>query len=343
MRFLDSSGLAAAPAGYRHTLRMRNNTFSATTIGAVASYTVIANRMWHVLDIDGFDITANTSGGAAYFAFELGCAQAVAATNHIDRLNFANCSVTRTGTANSGDHLAYVGYGTQALEASGVFPVGGQIHHNTFLDLSAAPNGYGLVVKGDNLSVNHNVAVAKFALYAVSCRGCTFHHNSCYSNAASGFALGYSKTTGEASGTNDPVNNVFEDNLMDGGLGAYALDMANNGSGYFIADADSRSKFDRNVYKAGTSGVWRIDRTADAQNGTTLAGLQARWAQYTISTTFPDNDGQSEVADPRFLSPSTGDLRIRRTSPGNNNTYAEWYDYQGAWGVQRRITRELVT
>lgn len=71
----------------------------------------------------------------------------------------------------------------------------------------------------------------------------------------------------------------------------------------------------------------------NATSCTTLAGIQAAWLAWTGARTT--NDVNSLMSDPLFISPTTGDLRVRSSSPAKGSqlgvpSLAAWGDL-GAW------------
>lgn len=216
------------------------------------------------------------------------------ARNIVFRNNVVRCNTT--GPALSSVHLLYLGPRCD----------GGEVSHNTLLSETALP--YALVVKGDNLSIHHNILHAKVALYVLGGQNNEIHNNTIV--AMSGGAQPALLFGQDQYGYN-PIWNRVTRNIIDGSGGTYAVSEA-------AGTDDLKTKFDENLLVAGSAGLARIQGTTLA----TLAALKTHWASLTlgqggdaVSAMFPDNDAGSVEASPLYVNAAGLDFRLIARSP----------------------------
>lgn len=101
-----------------------------------------------------------------------------------------------------------------------------------------------------------------------------------------------------------PFDAIITDNIFDGSGGdsAHACRA--------ISDVHCRARFDRNLYKAGTGGLFR-NRGASQ---TTLSALQASWSTAPWADGLADNDANSIVGEPAWKDIANNDFSITSSS-----------------------------
>lgn len=186
----------------------------------------------------------------------------------------------------------------------------------------------GIVVKVcTEATVLHNLVKAGRGIYIKGATNSAVRNNSVITTGTQGGAIEWTNENGTLA---NPVKCSVTDNILD----------ASRSSAYAVYNYETTAsneghhniRLDRNVYRPGSAGLARLDRTDCA----TLAALRSKWAgSWTNGGTLyhTDNDANSMVADPLFESvdpQGTRFLRPALASPalrGDNALYLSI----GAW------------
>lgn len=250
----------------------------------------------------------------------------------VGKATIAGNKVITTGQhSNHSGHVAFIGHGTR-----------GTVAYNRFVDLSAL--GFGLVVKGDSLSVCHNECIGFTAFYFVSARHCLVAHNTARCNAASGGqAFAFAVT---ASSTQRPTGNLVAHNLFEviqsNTLGAAmsilpGASAANCSIGAGDVDMYATVDFNTYVVGSGNSVPFQMYYYGDATDTATIAALRTRWTTIGQSAYNDLNSTLTNTA-PLFIDGTNGDLRLWPGSVGleNQATPAPGVGVWGALPTRRR-------
>jgi parallel beta-helix repeat protein len=220
--------------------------------------------------------------------------------NPFGRVFVAGNTVSFTGADNS--HGILVGPGC----------VGADVLNNTVKNADI-----GIVVKGDCTTTVKLASRARVignrvhgprGIYLKGSSGNYLAHNTARTIEASTGALELiaetRSTVSYTSTDNEIVNNIWD---AGGGAGVSIRD-------YSAAGTNVRNRYDYNILGAGTEGIFKVDATAY----TSKSELVTMWASDVL---LSGNDTHSIVADPKLVSPSTGDFSLKVGSPAINAGY----------------------
>ena len=187
-------------------------------------------------------------------------------------------------------HSIFIGYGANNSVISGNYIQGGH---------------YQIVVKSHNNVISNNITNGSWGISLYSADNNKIYHNTCYSTGGICLHIG-EQVAGYGSINNDVNDNIF----ISAGTSNYAVYIDNTTQG-------SQNRFNYNCYYGGTSSVLYLGGTVC----NTIAAAKTRWLAW--SSSYPNNDSASIIADPCFVSPPDN-LRLKAGSPcidaGDNNS-----------------------
>jgi hypothetical protein len=269
--------------------------FSAS--GATFTQGINIPDYWRNVLIDGCQITINRTAGNAVPGIHLGM-DTTAATSPLGRTIVRDTLVSYTGEGRSHGILIGVNADSTRVENCEV--------RNA--DIS-------IVTKAANATVTHTKCYGSRGIYLKGGRNGTYAHNTVVPVNGPGNTGAIHWVVDPDHGNQQPTDNVFIDNIVDssaGGTGTYA---------YFCDGGFFRNHIDYSLINAHADRLAYVDGTAytiaqfsnlkTKWTGTWTGGEIGRWA----------NDAHSFIADPKLVSPSTGDFSLKVGSPAINAGY----------------------
>ena len=224
-----------------------------------------------------------------------------------------------------GNYIEYTGANGShgILISEGV--VNGEISYNTVFGVGNGGLDIGIVIKGTNHNIHHNILRSYYGLYLKGGQQCNVFNNTLLTNSRT--ALRWD----DGEGARPAINNIFTNNIIDGNGGVYAIeaDGVNHGDAYF----------NYNLYRAGSTGIADYPVSAPQSSKQDLIdawATAAGWDETTVNVFSVDADQNSIVDDPLFMDENgstVADYMLQPQSPARMVALSDVFGVSGTMGA----------